>query len=62
MKDLKKEDTIIDQLSIDGFEKRDGIRVPFNIQKIELAISKASDSIARQENSEPEKDLGKKVS
>jgi len=64
MKDPKQEvhkASGVGTFSVDGFEKRDGMVVPFNIKKIEKAVYKASLSVARRENREPEKGIENRV-
>ncbi|MCC6932918.1 MAG: hypothetical protein IT292_06660 [Deltaproteobacteria bacterium] len=39
-----------DNFGFDGFKKRNGVVVPFNADKIEHAIAKAFESVARKEN------------
>jgi len=47
---------------LDGFEKRNGIVVSFNLEKIEKAVYKAAESVSRSEGREPDPQVAKHVS
>jgi len=45
----------------DGFRKRDGMVVPFQIEKIESAVARAAEAVARTENTTPEPGLAARI-
>jgi len=45
------------EVTFDGFRKRNGMVVPFRLEKIETAIDRAAEAVARRHGQEPDRDL-----
>ncbi|MDT8389861.1 MAG: anaerobic ribonucleoside-triphosphate reductase [Lentisphaeria bacterium] len=55
---MSKKETI----SFDGFRKRNGMVVPFRLEKIHTAIARAAEVVARRDGQDPDRDLPEQVS
>ena len=61
MERANKETNILHDAGFDGFQKRSGLVVPFRLEKIEQAVDRAVDEVARKHNIAKNDGLASKV-